>query len=51
LVKVILQVEGVDDLISLEATDGTNTINSFGQSIAIAETEKAQAGTITVTVV
>ena len=51
LAKVILQVEGVDDIVSLEATDGTNTINSFGQSIAIAETEKAQAGTVTVTVV
>jgi len=51
LAKVILQVEGVDDIVSLEATDGTNTINSFGQSIAIAETEKAQAGTITITVV
>ena len=51
LVKVILQVEGVDDIVSLSATDGTNTINSFGQSIDVAETEKAQAGTITLTVV
>jgi uncharacterized phage protein gp47/JayE len=51
LAKVILQVEGVDDIVSLEATDGNDTINSFGQSIDVAETEKAQAGTITVTVV
>ena len=51
LAKVILQVEGVDDIVSLEATDGNNTINSFGQSIDVAETEKAQAGTISVTVV
>jgi len=51
LSKAILNADGVDDINSLEVTDGDSTINAFGQSIAIAETEKAKTGTITVTVV
>lgn len=50
LVKAILAAEGVDDIVSLEATDGTTTINAFGQSLTILANEKTQAGTHSITV-
>jgi uncharacterized phage protein gp47/JayE len=50
LAKAILAAEGVDDINSLEATDGVTTINAFGQSLTIEANEKAQAGTHNITV-
>ncbi len=50
LTRAILNAEGVDDMSSLSATDGTTTIDAFGEAIVIAETEKAKAGTLNVTV-
>ncbi len=50
LAKAILAAEGVDDIVSLEATDGVTTINAFGQALTIDANEKAQAGTHTITV-
>ena len=51
LTRAILNSAGVDDISSLSATDGTTTVDAFGESIAIAETEKAKAGTLNITVV
>lgn len=50
LAKAILTAEGVDDIISLSATDGTNTISAFGEVIPISTYEKASPGTHTITV-
>ncbi|WP_290597029.1 MULTISPECIES: baseplate J/gp47 family protein [unclassified Archaeoglobus] len=50
LAKAILAAEGVDDINSLEATDGVTTINAFGQALTIEANEKAQAGAHEITV-
>lgn len=51
LAKAIVNADGVDDVLSLTATAGETTIDSFGEEIEIGEIEKAANGTHTVDVV
>jgi hypothetical protein len=50
LLKAVINAEGVNDVNSLSATDGTTTISSLGESIAIQSSTKAKVGTKSVTV-
>ncbi|MBN2734706.1 MAG: baseplate J/gp47 family protein [Methanomicrobiaceae archaeon] len=50
LIKAVTSCSGVDEVTTLSMTDGTNTADSIGESIAVAESACSKAGTITVTV-
>lgn len=50
LVRAVLSVEGVDDILLMSASDGTTTIQQFGQTLNIPTGQKVTPGVISITV-